>query len=163
MLMPYMVQRWYDIKLPTTFVFPTVLFIYATLFLGEVGGFYDRIWWWDMVLHGVSAVGFGLIGFTILYMLYRGGKLDASPWLVGVFSFAFAVAIGAVWEIFEFGMDQMFGFNMQKSGLRDTMWDLIIDTCGALVVATAGFIHLKFNRPNWLTAPAEQFTDEVSS
>ena len=29
--------------------------------------------------------------------------------------------IGAVWEIFEYGMDQTFGLNMQKSGLDDTM------------------------------------------
>ena len=37
----------------------------------------------------------------------------------------FAITIGALWEVFEFGMDQLFGLNMQKSGLLDTMGDLI--------------------------------------
>lgn len=160
MLIPSAVEQWYEIKLPTAFAFPTVLFIFATLFLGEVGNFYERFWWWDVVMHGVSAIGFGLVGFTILYMLYRANKLDASPWLIGVFTFAFALAIGAVWEIFEFAMDQLAGFNMQKSGLMDTMWDLIIDSGGALIIAIAGFLHMKFQKPSIFTRPAEEFVDE---
>ena len=160
-LLPTAFERWYEIKLPTSFAFPAVLFIYATLFLGEVGNFYERFWWWDVALHGISAIGFGLIGFTILYMLHRAGKLDARPWLIGVFSFAFALAIGAVWEIFEYAMDELGGFNMQKSGLQDTMWDLIIDAVGALAVSISGFVHIKLNRVTVLTSPAEEFVDDV--
>ena len=50
---------------------------------------------------------------------------------LGAFAFTFALALGNVWEIFEFGMDRLFGLTMQKpmagdpSGLTDTMWDLI--------------------------------------
>ena len=48
-----------------------------------------------------------------------------------------------MWEIFEFGMDQLFGFNMQKSGLVDTMWDLIVDAVGAAVIALLGWAYLR--------------------
>jgi hypothetical protein len=53
------------------------------------------------------------------------------------------MALGAVWEIFEYGMDQIFGLNMQKSGLQDTMWDLIVDALGALLTSVIGYIYLK--------------------
>ena len=48
-----------------------------------------------------------------------------------------------MWEIFEFGMDSVFGTNMQKSGLRDTMGDLIVDTIGAAVVSTIGYFYVR--------------------
>ena len=56
---------------------------------------------------------------------------------------------GAIWEIFEFSMDQFFGMDMQKemlgdpSGLTDTMWDLIVDTVGAALIALMGFGYLR--------------------
>ena len=62
---------------------------------------------------------------------------------VAFFAFCFAVAMGATWEVFEFVMDQLFGFNMQKSGLMDTMSDLIVDVFGALIGSLAGYAYLK--------------------
>ncbi|MCF8052993.1 MAG: hypothetical protein K9L59_17280 [Desulfobacterales bacterium] len=64
-------------------------------------------------------------------------------------AFVFAIGIGALWEIFEYGMDSFFGMNMQKemrgdpSGLTDTMWDMIVNTVGALVIAVLGYGYLK--------------------
>ena len=65
------------------------------------------------------------------------------PRFVALFAFMFAVGMGALWEIFEFGMDQMFGLNMQKSGLVDTMWDLIVDAVGAAVIAFLGWAYMR--------------------
>ena len=65
------------------------------------------------------------------------------------FAFMFALGAGALWEIFEFTMDSLFGMNMQKpmlgdpSGLTDTMWDLIVDATGALVISVLGWRYLK--------------------
>ncbi|MBN1539799.1 MAG: hypothetical protein JW939_06615, partial [Candidatus Thermoplasmatota archaeon] len=57
----------------------------------------------------------------------------------------FAVTLGVLWEIFEFGVDQLFGWNMQRSGLKDTMTDLIVDVLGALSVSIAGYLYMKGN------------------
>lgn len=46
-------------------------------------------------------------------------------------------------------MDSLLGMNMQKpmfgdhSGLTDTMWDLIVDAIGALVISVLGYGYLK--------------------
>ncbi len=65
------------------------------------------------------------------------------PGFVALFSFLFAVATGAIWEIFEYGMDTLFGLNMQKSGLVDTMWDLIVDTLGASIISLLGYVYMR--------------------
>jgi len=40
-------------------------------------------------------------------------------------------------------MDQVFGLNIQKSGLVDTMWDLIVDLISAAVLAILGWGCIK--------------------
>ncbi len=142
-----------QVRLPLQFEAFIVVFLYATLFLGEVGDYYYRFWWWDVVLHVGSAFAFGFVGFLILFTLQARGKITASPFLISVFAFSFAVAIGVMWEIFEFFMDSVFGLNMQKSGLQDTMWDLIVDTIGAATAATIGYVHLRHD----MSAPYEPY------
>ena len=137
-------------RIPSGFLSALVIFMYATLFLGEAQNYYERFWWWDSVLHAGSAIGFGLIGVIALIFMFRQHKVKASPFMIAVFSFAFAMAIGAVWEIFEFTMDHFFGFNMQKSGLTDTMADLIVNGVGATLAAIVGYLYLKRNKKDGL-------------
>lgn len=67
------------------------------------------------------------------------------------------LAIGAIWEIFEYTVDEYYNGNMQKAknlcpkegicdsriGVKDTMKDLILDSAGALVISFAGYFYLK--------------------
>lgn len=142
-LLPAAFSRRFNIRLPASFLVAISGFVFGTLFLGEVFNFYERFWWWDIILHGTSAIGFGIIGFLFIFYLFQGDKYAAPPWALGFIAFCFAVAVGAVWEIFEFGMDQVFGLNMQKSGLVDTMTDLIVDCVGATIGGVSGFFWLK--------------------
>ena len=64
-----------------------------------------------------------------------------------------------MWEIFEFGMDSLFGLNMQKSGMIDTMTDLIVDAVGAFVGAFSGFLWLK-GQQGGLPAVIEDFISQ---
>ena len=155
-LVPFLFEDFYQIKIPVGFTASIIAFIFGTLFLGEVGDFYERYWWWDIFLHTGSAVGFGLIGFIVMFILLKGDKLAAPPLAIAMFACCFAVSIGAVWEIFEFAMDQMFGMTMQKSGLVDTMYDLIVDSIGAVVGSTAGYCHLK----DWRFGKLSDLIDE---
>ncbi len=62
--------------------------------------------------------------------------------MVVLFSVSFSLAVGVLWEIFEFLIDLIFGLNMQKSGLVDTMSDLIVDFLGACVVGIGVYRYL---------------------
>ena len=134
-----------NVKLPLQFEFAITAFLYTSMFLGEVGDYCEKFWWWDVVLHTGSAIAFGFAGFLLLYLMVNRNKLKASPFLISFFAFTFAVAIGALWELFEYFMDSTFGTNMLKSGLRDTMADLIVDTIGAATASVIGYIYLKFS------------------
>jgi hypothetical protein len=156
-LLPSILSSRLAIRLPTKFLGAIAVFAFATLFLGEVFDFYGRYWWWDIALHGGSAVGFGLIGFLFVFFMFEGNKYAAPPVAVAFVAFCFAVTIGATWEIFEFAMDQFFGLNMQKSGLVDTMWDLIVDMIGASIGAAAGFFFLKGREVGGLAGLIHEF------
>ena len=156
-LAPGYLARRFRIHIPAGFAAAIAAFLCATLFLGEVGDFYERYWWWDVVLHAGSALGFGLLGVILMLILVRGDKLAAAPVTIAFFAFCFAVMIGALWEIWEFTLDQVFGLNTQKSGLVDTMWDLIVDTLGAALGAVAGYVYLRGWRGGPLAATLREF------
>lgn len=156
-ILPVVASRRFGIRIPVRFFGWIVLFVFGTIFLGEAFDFYNRYWWWDVILHGGSAVGFGLVGFLFVFMLFEGDRYAAPAWAVAFVSFCFALSIGTLWEIFEFAMDQIFGLNMQKSGLIDTMWDLIVDTLGASIGAIAGLFYLKGRELGGLTAALREF------
>lgn len=154
---PVFLARWFDIQLPVPFVFAITVFVIGSVFMGEQFDFYERYWWWDIVLHGTSAVGFGMIGFLFVFMLFEGDRFAAPAWAICLMAVCFAISVGVIWEIFEFLMDYLFGLNMQKSGLIDTMTDLIVDLCGALLSASIGYVYLRTPNSNFWSWPLEQF------
>jgi hypothetical protein len=157
-LLPVLFSDRFGVKLPVSFVSMIVVFIFATIFLGEAHDFYENYWWWDILMHGGSAVGFGLFSFLLVFMLFEGDRYSAPPIAIAFITFSCAVAVGVTWEIFEFSMDQLFGLNMQKSGLADTMSDLIVDCVGASLAAAAGFFYLKGRELGGLTGFIDEFT-----
>jgi uncharacterized membrane protein YjdF len=153
-LAPELVRRRLSVQIPSEIQILAILFVFATLFLGEVRDYYERIWWWDLALHTTAGLLLGLLGFLIVYALNESREVQVRmrPSFVAMFAFVFAIAIGTMWEIFEFAMDQIFGLNMQKpmlgdpSGLTDTMWDMIVNAAGAAVVSFSGWWYLRGTR-----------------
>jgi len=148
---PLVLGKRFRVIIPPEMELLAITFVFAALFLGEIRGYYVRYWWWDVALHTASGFLLGISGFLLVHVLNEKEEIDVhmKPGFVALFAFMFAVGIGAIWEIFEFGMDTLFGFNMQKemfgdpSGLTDTMWDLIVDSLGALLISVLGFGYLK--------------------
>jgi hypothetical protein len=149
---PVIIGKIAKIQIPSTLEVYSVIFIYMTLFLGAINNYYDKFWWWDVLLHISSGWAFGLFGFIILYLLHKSENVTTSPKTVALFSFSFALAMGALWELAEFAMDAAFGLQSQsgsfywttmRGGLLDTMKDLLNDSIGALFSAIMGYLYLK--------------------
>jgi hypothetical protein len=153
------------VDIPSEVQIVAVLFIFATLFLGEVHDYYQRFWWWDAALHTLSGLILGMLGFMFVYILNENRNVDLHmrPSFVAMFAFFFAVGLGGIWEIFEFGMDEFFGTDMQPatandpSGLTDTIHDLIVDTVGAAVVSLGGWRYLAKARQSRVDNWASRF------
>lgn len=144
MFIPELIESRVKVELPAEFDLAIVGFLYMSIFLGEAINAYETFWWWDAVLHTGSGIILSFAGFLLLFIKVKQGKLQASPWLLGIIIFSLGMAFGGVWEIFEFAVDMIFGTNMQKSGLIDTMWDLIVDGAGALVMAFIGARYIQY-------------------
>jgi hypothetical protein len=166
-LAPVVLKERLPVRIPAELQLLAILFVFASLFLGEVRSFYERIWWWDMALHAVSGLLLGILGFLLVYVLNENRRVSFQlhPRFLALFAFVFAVAVGALWEIFEFAMDRLLGTNMQKpmlgdpSGLTDTMWDLILDASGALVVSLFGWWYLRRRERSFIEVWIGKFID----
>ena len=153
------------VQIPSEFQVLALAFVFAALFLGEVRSYYDKIWWWDIALHSTSGLLMGILGFLFVYVLNASQKIAFSmtPRFVALFAFMFAVAVGALWEIFEFSMDSILGARMQKamfndpSGLTDTMWDMIVNTIGAGFISTLGWWYMKRDRRSFIDIWIQKF------
>lgn len=150
---PSLLEKRFGVYLPAHMQIAITLFIFGAQYLGEIRDFYNKFWWWDTMLHTISGIILGVIGFMFVYLLNEkyGKRVKLSPAFVAMFAFCFAVTIGVFWEFFEFGADRILGFNMQKfrfpelgqDGLIDTMTDLFVDAIGALITSTLGYLYIK--------------------
>ncbi|MCB5270585.1 MAG: hypothetical protein LHW56_01935 [Candidatus Cloacimonetes bacterium] len=161
-ILPSLLAKRSKIKIPAAFQIIVLLFIFASMYLGEIHGYFYRYAWWDTMLHANSAIMLAYIGFLLIFTLNRDKRMHVhlSPFFMALFSFCFALAVGSMWEIFEFGADVIFGANMQKArgleeiygvfdtrlGVIDTMRDLIVDAIGALIVSVTGYIHMTLRK-----------------
>ena len=164
-LAPLYLGRQYRIHIPSEFHILAIIFVFASLFLGEIYRYYDRFWWWDMALHASSGLLMGIFGFLLVYLLTENerAEIDMTPKFVALFAFFFSVAVGGLWEIFEFTMDRLAGTNMQKamagdpSGLTDTMWDMIINAAGAAIISGLGWYYMVMKRQSFIQAWIRKF------
>jgi hypothetical protein len=143
--LPILVGYRFHVRIPPEFELLAVIFVYASLYLGEVHGYYLKYWWWDMLLHAGSGLILGIFGFLLVYVINEHEDLEMhmKPGFVALFAFMFALGMGTLWEITEFALDQLLGMNTQGGGLVDTMSDLIIDGIGALIISLLGYSYLR--------------------
>jgi len=105
-------EKNYKLYIPYELQLFVILFIFATLVLGELNNYYNLYWWWDLLLHFSSSVALAILSFGIILRLLRNEKLKASAVLISTFTLLIVIGIGGIWEIFEFTMDQSFNLDM---------------------------------------------------
>ena len=160
---PGRVEKKFHVHIPSHMMIPFVSFLYCAIFLGEVRSYYYRFVGWDTVLHFFSAGMLATLAYSIVSILNRSDQVPVSlsPGFLALFAFCFAVAAGAIWEIYEFTGDSLLGMNMQKwrteagvplvgqAALADTMKDIIVDVLGAGIISLSGYFSMK-RQKNWL-------------
>lgn len=160
MMLPSFFERRLKIVVPNSMVIMYFVFLYCAIYLGEIHNFYYVIPHWDTVLHAFSGGMLGALGFIFVDILNKDKtvRVSLTPFFISVFAFSFALAVGALWEIYEFSFDSLLGLNLQKhsnemgvalvgrQALSDTMEDIIVDAVSALVVVTVGYFTEKGKR-----------------
>ena len=110
---------------------------------GEALGLYDRLRWYDDLVHL-------LVPMLTCQVAYVGlARLDVVPdprddtsarhvWGIAITTFALGVAVAGLWEILEFASDGLLGSELQLSN-ADTSTDLIAGALGSALGA-AGLV-----------------------
>lgn len=132
LIIPSLVQVNLKIELPTALEIIILLFIFAAEILGEIQSYYIIFPGWDTLLHTLNGFLMAAIGFALVDILNRNERFSfkLSPVFVAIVAFCFSMTIGVIWEFFEFGMDQIFGFDMQKDTIVHTISSVMLDPAG---------------------------------
>ena len=164
MLLPSFVAKRFRIIIPSGMIVAYALFLFCSVYLGEMRSFFINVPHWDTILHTFSGAMLGALGLAIISFANKTDKIPVilSPVFVAMFTFCFAVALGTIWEVYEFAIDCFFKTDMQKyalesgvplvgqAALLDTMKDLIVDCVGALAFSIYGYLSLKREK-DWIT------------
>jgi hypothetical protein len=117
---------------------------------GEAAGLYDSIGWYDRLVHVVVP----MLSSQVLYLLLARLEVLPDPRQrtlpnhdAGMFvvTFALGLAVGALWEVFEYASDGAFGSDLSQ-GNSDTVGDLIADACGSLL---GGALMVLWSKKGW--------------
>lgn len=153
---PDALRRYAKLVLPFTYEVALMAFIFLSLVAGEYFDIYGKLIWWDDMLHFLSGLFIGYVGLLILYIDDKKKRAISGPWFAAVFVFSLVITSAAVWEIFEFLVDQFAHGHMQY-GLVDTMMDIIDATVGGLIVSVVAYQYYKYSRGKWLKAMLDAF------
>jgi hypothetical protein len=117
---------------------------------GEAAGLYDSIDWYDRVVHVVVP----MLSSQVLYLCLARLEVlpdprqrtlpnhDAGMFIV---TFALGLAVGALWQVFEYASDGAFGSDLSQ-GNSDTVGDLIADASGSLL---GGGLMVLWSKKGW--------------
>ena len=132
LVIPSLVQITFKVELPTMLEIIILVFIFAAEILGEISEFYLMFPFWDTVLHTINGFLAAAIGFSLVDLLNRSEKtvFNLSPLFLAIVAFCFSMTIGVIWEFFEFGMDTLIGYDMQKDTVLHTIRSVTLDPAG---------------------------------
>jgi hypothetical protein len=134
---------------------------------GEALGAYDAIPWFDNVAH------FTLPFFLAPTLYVALARADVVPdpkdetytrHYVGMFVVAFSlgVALGGIWEIWEWVSDHSFGSSLQL-GNDDTVGDLVADTAGSLCGALLLVVWARYGWGSVRRIPGENRYEDTEA
>lgn len=115
-----------------------LILVFLSGTLGRIYRLYYITNWYDTLVHAISGIQLFILGLLIL----KHYKLNKNILFNIIFGITLTLSLGAIWELTEFDIDEIFKTNMQskETGIEDTMKDLSI--AGTTSIITS-IIYLK--------------------
>ncbi|AHG01402.1 hypothetical protein HALLA_03175 (plasmid) [Halostagnicola larsenii XH-48] len=151
--LPALLERDYEIPMDPriTLWVTSAAFLHA---LGTVGipgmgwNFYSGVEWWDHLTHALSASVVAAVGYaTVRAIDEHSDTVYLPPKFMAVIMLLFVLAFAVLWELLEFGIGiaaEQFGTAsvLTQYGVYDTLWDVVYNSVGAVIVALWGGVYL---------------------
>lgn len=145
MFVPFAIKKIFKITFSRVASSTFYLYMFFAAFIGNVLEVYATFAPWDMIIHFLMGAVLAVLSIYLLNLtVYKKDRSKHNLAFTLIFMVLFAMAISALWEIWEFCGDLIFGLNSQRfmaangtaligqQALLDTMLDLCMDFLGAL-------------------------------
>ncbi len=147
MMIPSFIETNWHIDIPDTLEIIVLMFIYAAEILGELSAYYINVPFWDTMLHTITGFLAAAVGFSLCDIFNRNEniKFSLSPFFLAFVAFCFSMTVAVCWEFLEFFADNMFGSDMQKDTIINTIRTVELDpTRTNTVVSITGITEVYF-------------------
>lgn len=140
-ILPFIITRIANIKnivLLSSFQLISLLFILLAQYFGQIKKFYLIFSWWDLLLHAIFGSYAVLIALHLIQgIIIKEKEVTKERFTIFtvIFAFSFSIALGTLWEMFEFVGDYLFKTTMVKGGLEDIASDLLIKILSAFITS----------------------------
>lgn len=121
-------------------------FVLAAVSFASLFGGYELIPCWDKILHFLSGFLFAVLGTAVYFAKKPGHALDpADAFNASLYTWMFSMMSAVLWEIWEYivsfsGADPQ---QVARTGVGDTMGDIIVCTVGGLITAISCWNYLR--------------------
>ena len=147
LLIPTLINKFTKFKINPEIELVYLIFIFFGHFLGGILNFYGKIYIYDKLTHGLSGVMTSILAIIILV---KSGCYDKNPiWVNILFIICVTLSVAALWEFFEFTNDIIFDKDAQKvykTGVNDTMLDMIMAFIGSIIYSIIYIIEKRTNK-----------------
>jgi hypothetical protein len=133
MFIPQIVKG-YEIKIPSEFEWFLLVFVIATFFLGKMGGIITPI---------VFGIAVAMIGFMILAILYSSNQIKKNYFLIIMFSFNFAVALGFAIELLKYYLKLLLKQGLSSEIYSYSMQTMTFVIIGAAISSLFGYLYMR--------------------
>lgn len=112
----FIVEYYIKIKAGAIFAFSLCFLAFGAI-LGSCFNLYTIVPFFDTILHGLSGMIFACLGFSLSRKFF--GEENTRKTFFGHLLFAvfFSLAIAVVWELIEYFLTILFGFDMMEDGI----------------------------------------------
>lgn len=144
---------------PGGFEVSIVIFIYLSLFLGNILFFVENLWWLEHALRFILAIIVVMIGFFLVYIINRSKQatMNLKPSFIAFFALTFALSGGLMWEIIKFLITLFFGIQILNPSTEIIMINLAVYSFGAMFASIVGYIMMKYFGQSFATTLIAKF------
>ncbi len=149
MFLPQTIKK-YEIKFPSKFEWFLLLFIFSTIFMGKISGIVTPI---------IFGIAIAMIGFMILAILYSSNQIKKNYFLIILFSFNFAIALGFGIELLKYYLKIILKQPLGPDLYSYSMQTMTFVILGAGISAILGYIYMRYKK-GILKGLVGSFTDK---
>lgn len=148
LFVPFLMRKQYHIEIPKEFELIVAAFSIISFFLGSIRG---------LIIQTFFGLTVGLIGFTIMLILFANSKLKKNYAFIITASFSISLTFAVAAEMAKYYLKIYLGYSNIINDYPYVMTNLTLVAAGAMLSSMLGYAYMKGYRPAPLKIAVSHF------